>query len=52
MFPSIRVNVTGLNPKSKYIMFIDIIPYDDNRYKFNKSEWQINGKAEKHINGM
>ncbi|XP_015686011.1 T-box transcription factor TBX4-like, partial [Protobothrops mucrosquamatus] len=34
MFPSYKVKVTGMNPKTKYILLIDIVPADDHRYKF------------------
>ncbi|KAA8592298.1 hypothetical protein FQN60_017753 [Etheostoma spectabile] len=34
MFPSYKVKVTGLNPKTKYILLMDIVPGDDHRYKF------------------
>uniref|UniRef100_A0A8C9MM76 T-box transcription factor 5 n=1 Tax=Serinus canaria TaxID=9135 RepID=A0A8C9MM76_SERCA len=34
MFPSYKVKVTGLNPKTKYILLMDIVPADDHRYKF------------------
>lgn len=46
MFPVIRVNVSGLNPKEEYVLVLDIIPADDNRYKFHNSEWSVTGKAE------
>ena len=52
MFPTMRLNVTGLEPKAKYIMFIDIVPFDNNRYKFSKNEWLVSGKAEPHFNGL
>jgi hypothetical protein len=52
MFPTIRINVTGMNPQAKYIMFIDIVPFDDNRYKFTKPDWLIVGKSEPHFNGL
>lgn len=52
MFPSIRVSVTGLVSSSKYIMFIDMVPYDDNRYKFQNGEWGVNGKSEPHFSGL
>jgi hypothetical protein len=48
MFPTFKVNVTGLEPQTKYILLMDIIPYDDSRYKYNNSEWNITGKAEPH----
>ncbi|MEQ2236260.1 T-box transcription factor tbx4, partial [Ilyodon furcidens] len=34
MFPSYKVKVSGMNPKTKYILLIDIVPADDHRYKF------------------
>ena len=46
MFPVIRVNIRGLNPKEEYVLVLDIIPADDNRYKFHNSEWSVTGKAE------
>ncbi len=30
---------------------MDIVPADDNRYKYNNSEWNITGKAEPHTTG-
>ncbi|CAF0858635.1 unnamed protein product [Brachionus calyciflorus] len=52
MFPSIRAKITGLNPSSKYIMFIDIVPFDDNRYRYQNAEWAVTGKAEPHFAGL
>lgn len=46
MFPVIRVNISGLNPKEEHVLVLDIIPADDNRYKFHNSEWSVTGKAE------
>jgi hypothetical protein len=51
MFPTFKVNVTGLEPQTKYILLMDIIPYDDSRYKYNNSEWNVTGKAEPHTSG-
>lgn len=39
MFPSYKVKVTGLNPKTKYILLMDIVPADDHRYKFADNKW-------------
>lgn len=39
MFPSYKVKVTGMNPKTKYILLIDIVPADDHRYKFCDNKW-------------
>ena len=39
MFPSYKVKVTGMNPKTKYILLIDTVPADDHRYKFCDNKW-------------
>lgn len=43
MFPSYKVKVTGLNPKTKYILLMDIVPADDHRYKFADNKWYARG---------
>jgi hypothetical protein len=49
MFPSLRVNVTGLDASAKYLLVVDVIPVDDNRYKYHNCEWVVSGKAEQHF---
>ncbi|XP_048124670.1 T-box transcription factor TBX5-like [Alosa alosa] len=51
MFPSYKIRVTGLNPRAKYILLIDIIPMDSHRYKFADNKWSVSGKAEPAILG-
>jgi len=51
MFPSLRVSVSGLDSASKYVMVVDIVPVDDNRYKYHNCEWIVSGKAEAHFVG-
>ncbi|KAG8146217.1 hypothetical protein E2320_012590, partial [Naja naja] len=51
MFPSYKVKVTGLNPKTKYILLMDIVPSDDHRYKFADNKWAVTGKAEPSMPG-
>ena len=51
MFPTFKISITGLEPQSKYILLMDVIPADENRYKYNNSEWNITGKAEPHSIG-
>lgn len=46
MFPPFKVKVKGLDPKSKYVMAMDIYPRDDNRYKYHNHEWTVAGKAD------
>lgn len=41
MFPSYKVKVAGLNPKTKYILLMDIVPADDHRYKFADNKWFV-----------
>lgn len=49
MFPVIKVNVTGLDSREKYIMMMDIAPADDYRYKFHNCAWTVGGKADTEI---
>ncbi|KAL7672544.1 hypothetical protein ACOME3_007428 [Neoechinorhynchus agilis] len=49
IFPTLKLKIKGLDPDTKYIVAIDILPYDDNRYKYNNNSWMITGKAEPHI---
>ncbi|XP_056889965.1 T-box transcription factor TBX5-A-like isoform X2 [Takifugu flavidus] len=51
MFPGYKVKVTGLNPKTKYILLMDIVPGDDHRYKFADNKWSMTGKAEPAMPG-
>merc|ERR1712130_79748 len=49
MFPCFKIRVSGLNPKAKYCLFMDIVPADDHRYKFHNSRWMVAGKADPEI---
>ncbi|KAK3606508.1 hypothetical protein CHS0354_041460 [Potamilus streckersoni] len=51
MFPTIKASLEGLDPHSKYILLVDIVPVDDCRYKYHNSEWVVTGKAEPHMPG-
>lgn len=46
MFPQMKFRVSGLDPKSKYILLLDIVAADDYRYKFHNSRWMVAGKAD------
>ena len=35
MFPQMKFRVSGLDPKAKYILLLDIVAADDLRYKFH-----------------
>lgn len=45
MFPSLRVNISGLEVTSNYSMVIDMLPVDDFRYKYLNCEWMASGKT-------
>ncbi|KAF0293748.1 Optomotor-blind protein [Amphibalanus amphitrite] len=46
MFPQMKFRMSGLDPKSKYILLLDIVAADDCRYKFHNSRWMVAGKAD------
>lgn len=48
MFPTYKVSITGLDPSSKYIVYMDVVPVDNHRYKYHTSQWMITGAAEPH----
>ena len=51
MFPEIRIRVMGLEMDERYIMVMDLAPYDDNRYKYHENEWVVAGKADPPVQG-
>ncbi|XP_046695878.1 T-box transcription factor TBX5b isoform X2 [Silurus meridionalis] len=51
MFPSYKVKVTGLNPRAKYILLMDIVSADEHRYKYTDNKWSVSGKADPAIPG-
>lgn len=51
MFPALRVSVSGLNSSAKYNMIIDVVPADDDRYKYQSGKWIVNGRADVHFSG-
>jgi len=46
MFPQMKFRLSGLDPKAKYILLLDIVAADDYRYKFHNSRWIVAGKAD------
>ncbi|XP_003746795.2 T-box transcription factor TBX3-like [Galendromus occidentalis] len=46
MFPPFKVRMTGLEPKAKYVMLMDVVAADDCRYKFQNRRWVVAGKAD------
>uniref|UniRef100_A0A8C1S683 T-box transcription factor 16, like n=1 Tax=Cyprinus carpio TaxID=7962 RepID=A0A8C1S683_CYPCA len=49
MFPSCKVTVTGLNPIVKYVVIMDMVPFDNHKYKWNKDLWEVNGSSDPHL---
>ena len=41
MFPQLKFRVSGLDPKAKYILLLDIVSSDDYRYKFHNRYTQL-----------
>ena len=48
MFPTFKVSLSGLDPTSTYIVYMDVVPVDNHRYKYHNSQWMITGAAEPH----
>jgi hypothetical protein len=46
MFPAMKVRISNLNPRTKYIVLLEIIPVDECRYKFHNCRWSIAGKGD------
>ncbi|OAF70839.1 T-box transcription factor tbx-8 [Intoshia linei] len=49
LFPPLKITVANLNPNLKYIIIVDMIPSDNNRYRYVKDKWCVGGKAEPHM---
>ena len=46
MFPGFAVAVSGLKPKAKYTMKVEVILADNHRFKFLNGRWLAVGNAE------
>ena len=46
MFPGFSVSVSGLKPKSKYTMKLEVVLADNHRFKFLNARWLAVGTAE------
>ena len=49
MFPALKVRLSGLDNKSKYILIMDVDATDDSRFKFHNGHWTIAGKADPEL---
>ncbi|XP_029474925.1 T-box-containing protein TBX6L-like [Rhinatrema bivittatum] len=46
MFPQCKIKISGLLPYAQYILLLDFTLIDNFRYKWNKNQWEVAGKAE------
>ncbi|XP_037081628.1 T-box transcription factor TBX22-like, partial [Pollicipes pollicipes] len=48
MFPTVKVRLHGLQPSDSYIVYMDIVPVDDMRYRYvyHSSEWAVAGPGD------
>ncbi|KAI0226404.1 T-box transcription factor TBX20 [Lamellibrachia satsuma] len=48
MFPILRVSFSGVQPDTKYVVLMDIVPVDNKRYRYayHRSSWLVAGKAD------
>ncbi|XP_059473469.1 T-box transcription factor TBX18-like isoform X2 [Neocloeon triangulifer] len=48
MFPTVKVRVQNLDPETSYIIFMDILPVDDKRYRYvyHSSQWTVAGAGD------
>lgn len=46
MFPVLKINVTGLEPKAMYSFLLDFVSVEGNRWKYVNGEWVSGGKPE------
>ena len=48
MFPTLRVSFTGIDPETRYMVLMDIVPVDNKRYRYayHRSSWLVAGKAD------
>lgn len=45
MFPTLEYNISGLEPNKKYNVFVDIVPMDNNAWKFQAGKWTPCGES-------
>ncbi|KAM4625239.1 MAX gene-associated protein-like [Polymixia lowei] len=49
MFPYCRFRISGLEPSKNYSLIMDIQPVDNSCYQWTGQNWQVAGKAERHV---
>ncbi|XP_070845545.1 T-box-containing protein TBX6L-like [Chaetodon trifascialis] len=46
MFPHCSISVSGLQPFASYVIMVDMVPVDRNKYKWKKEQWEVAGTAD------
>ncbi|XP_026230161.1 T-box transcription factor TBX1-B isoform X2 [Anabas testudineus] len=48
MFPTFQVRISGMDPAAEYVLLMDFIPVDNERYRyaFHSSSWLVAGRAD------
>ncbi|XP_051791121.1 T-box transcription factor TBX6 [Erpetoichthys calabaricus] len=49
MFPQCKITISGLDPNSKYLLLMDVVPVDSSRYRWQGDRWEAVGKAEPRL---
>ncbi|XP_035472963.2 MAX gene-associated protein isoform X1 [Scophthalmus maximus] len=52
MFPYCRFRLAGLDPECQYSLVLSIVPSDQYKYRWNRSQWEISGPAENQAQGL
>ncbi|XP_029027403.1 T-box transcription factor TBX1-A-like [Betta splendens] len=48
MFPTFQVRISGMDPAAEYVLLMDFLPVDNERYRyaFHSSSWLVAGRAD------
>ncbi|CAL8298454.1 unnamed protein product [Arctogadus glacialis] len=49
MFPYCRFRISGLDASQRYSLLVDVQPLDSSRYDWTGHQWQVAGKASRHL---
>uniref|UniRef100_A0A3P8Y4I6 T-box domain-containing protein n=1 Tax=Esox lucius TaxID=8010 RepID=A0A3P8Y4I6_ESOLU len=49
MFPHCNIGLSGLQPYTNYVLMVEMVPVDNFRYRWNKGQWDVAGKAEPQL---
>ena len=54
MFPTLKIRVRGLDPAKNYLFALEIVPFDDKRYRYvyHSSQWMIAGAGDPPPNSV